>query len=94
MQTPEQFVSLEIGSTVDYWLDQDEAVHLIRERDAEVRADERAKVLAEFTEERGLRTPGGVDLRLTPNVRDIDIDPPPPGLTLTRRLVGPWEPTP
>ena len=65
-----------------------------RARDAEVRADERAKVLAGFTEERGLRTPGGVDLRLTPNVRDIDIDPPPPGLTLTRRLVGPWEPTP
>lgn len=100
MQTPEQFAALldrcahtaeEMGERLT---DTYRVADLIRARDAEVRADERAKVLAGFTEERGLRTPGGVDLRLTPNVRDIDIDPPPPGLTLTRRLVGPWEPTP
>ena len=55
------------------------ATHL-RARDAEVRADERAKVLAGFTEERRGRTQTTTTV-MRPGTRE-------------RRFVGPWEPVP
>lgn len=44
MQTPEEFIRFEIGSTVEDWLDQGEAIHLVRARDEAIRADERAEL--------------------------------------------------
>lgn len=93
MQTPEDFVRTlggEIGSTVDDWLDQGEAVHLIRERDAEVRADERAKVLDGFTEERRTLDDGYAGWSGNERGGQAIFRP----ATRPRRLVGPWEPAP
>lgn len=63
MQTPEEF-ALEIFDEHVHWgmqeWDQSGVLEIIRARDAEVRADERAKVLAGFTEE------WGVDLTTRP----------------------------
>lgn len=61
---------------------------LIRERDAEVRADERAKVLAGFTEEWSLVDAKGF------HYFKVGDPPPEDGLRPVRRHVSPWEPTP
>ena len=60
MQTPDEF-AWEVLASDDFVLTPHEVLtDLIRARDAEVRADERAKVLAGFTEE------WGVDLTTRP----------------------------
>ena len=74
--------------------DSEDLAELVRERDAEVRADERAKVLAEFTEETRTREDGYAGMSSSHDT---------PGLTYTattfwskpptreRRLVSPWK---
>lgn len=84
------------------------AADLIRERDAEVRADERAKVLAGFTEVHTLAwdgepsmsgaphrcsTAAELDLATARQVLDT-VGRRKPNPRIERRLVGPWEPTP
>lgn len=64
------------------------AAALIRARDAEVRADERAKALAGFTEERAWSDADGQ------RYFTVGYPAPDPSLHTVRRLVGPWEPTP
>lgn len=54
MQTPEEFewaLYESMDHQMDDWKDRNAVHALIRARDAEVRADERAKVLDEFTYE-------------------------------------------
>ena len=63
---------------------------LIRERDAEVRADERAKVLAGFEWQAGFRDERGRTRGLLVSLTAADV---PSTLTPMRRLVSPWEPT-
>ena len=91
------------GSEHAEWLDAldvliaqevEQLTDLIRARDAEVRADERAKVLAEFTEETRTREDGYAGMSSSHDT---------PGLTYTattfwskpptreRRLVSPWK---
>lgn len=87
MQTPEEFAADMHASMLS--CDREE---LIRERDAEVRADERAKVLAGFTEEREERRSCGCGVPVNA-IWSCCFDG---GHTvaIVRRLVGPWEPTP
>ena len=78
----------------------------IRARDAEVRADERAKVLAGFTEwfAPGFTYPGGRTVAIGREVvarefaaadaRDMASPEDATPTLVVRRLVGPWEPTP
>lgn len=93
MQTPEEFArsALDDGR-VSIWEHQADEIaalaDLIRERDAAVRADERAKVLAGFTEERSLVDAKGV------HYFKVGDPPPDDGLRPVRRHVSPWEPTP
>ena len=76
---------------------------LIRARDAEVRADERAKVLAGFTEERAdrmvaRRVPCDCPGDWQHHGRFVGDDGPETHVSFeavpSRRLVSPWEPTP
>ena len=88
MQSAEEFIRFEIGSTVDDWLDQGEAVHLIAARDAEVRADERAKALAGFEWE-----PDDCSMEFRTHGQNCQCFGPRTGPRVGR-WVGPWEPTP
>ena len=79
---------------------------LIRERDAEVRADERAKVLAGFTEwyAPAYTAPNGNTCPIGPetvarefaesDARDMASPEDETPVYVARRLVGPWGPTP
>lgn len=81
---------------------------LIRARDAEVRADERAKVLAGFTEVHTLAWDGEPSMSGEPHrcstAAEVDLETArrtlstvgrrKPNPRIERRLVGPWEPTP
>ena len=86
MQTPEEFAAMldrcahAAEGMGERLTDTYRVADLIRERDAEVRADERAKVLAGFTEERRGRTQTTTTV-MRPGTRE-------------RRFVGPWEPAP
>ena len=114
MQTPEEVWSeIEDGfDSVTQWGISDDqrarAAALIRARDAEVRADERAKVLAGFTEVYALvwdgepsmsgephRVSTGADLS-GPDARRAlaTVGRRKPNARVERRLVSPWEPTP
>lgn len=113
MQTPEEFArsALDDGR-VSIWEHQADEIaalaDLIRARDAEVRADERAKVLAGFTEVYALvwdgepsmsgephRVSTGADLS-GPDARRAlaTVGRRKPNARVERRLVSPWEPTP
>lgn len=105
------------GSEHAEWLDAldvliaqevEQLTDLIRARDAEVRADERAKVLAGFTEVYALvwdgepsmsgephRVSTGADLS-GPDARRAlaTVGRRKPNARVERRLVSPWEPTP
>ena len=96
MQTPEEFArsALDDGR-VSIWEHQADEIaalaDLIRARDAEVRADERAKVLAGFEWQFALRDERGRTRGLLASLTEADV---PSTLTPMRRLVSPWEPTP
>lgn len=97
MQTPEEVWSeIEDGfdSVTQWGISDDQRARvaaLIRARDAEVRADERAKVLAGFEWQAGFRDERGRTRGLLVSLTEADV---PSTLTSMRRLVGPWEPTP
>lgn len=97
MQTPEEFAR---GFADD--MAECEIADLIREREAEVRADERAKVLAGFTEERAdrmvaRRVPCDCPGDWQHHGRFVGDDGPEMHASFeavpSRRLVSPWEPT-
>ena len=107
MQTPEEVWSeIEDGfdSVTQWGISDDQRARvaaLIRERDAEVRADERAKVLAGFEWEMTDRAMPKVvpcDCKHPQHARLVGDDSPPTHVSFDfvphRRLVGPWEPTP
>lgn len=86
MQTPEEFARGYVGrfcpapEPCQYCLDDSaDLADLIRERDAEVRADERAKVLAGFTEE------WGVELTPQPGKSHLAVSPRPTTEELARK---------
>ena len=111
MQTPEQFAS-EIFDEHVHWgmqeWDESGVLEIIRARDAEVRADERAKVLAGFTEVHTLAWDGEPSMSGEPHrcstAAEVDLETArralstvgrrKPNPRIVRRLVGPWEPTP
>lgn len=91
MQTPEEFAWTLYAEEMDFhdhsWYDTDATVRLIAARDEAIRADERAKALAEFEWEERARAASPysrVEIQ-----RALDT-----GTWIgERRLVGPWEPT-
>lgn len=87
MQTPEEFAADMHASMLS--CDRED---LIRERDAEVRADERAKVLAGFTEERKDRRSCGC--RVPVNAVWSCCFSAGHTVATERRLVSAWEPAP
>lgn len=91
MQTPEEF-ALEIFDEHVHWgmqeWDQSGVLDLIRARDAEVRADERAKVLAGFEWE-----PDDCSMEFRTHGQNCQCFGPRTGPRVGR-WVGPWEPTP
>ena len=97
MQTPEEVwdqIEDSLDSATQWGISNDQrkrAAALIRERDAEVRADERAKVLAGFEWQFALRDERGRTRGLLASLTEADV---PSTLTPMRRLVSPWEPTP
>ena len=110
MQTPEEFAWALYAEVMDfhdhYWRDKDATIRLIAARDAEIRADERAKVLAGFTEVYALAwdgepSMGGEPHRVStgaelsePDARRAlaTVGRRKPNARVERRLVGPWEP--
>ena len=113
MQTPEEFAWTLYGE-MDFWDHSwnvndnggSVAADLIRERDEAIRADERAKVLAGFTEVYALAwdgepSMGGEPHRVStgaelsePDARRAlaTVGRRKPNARVERRLVGPWEP--
>lgn len=92
MQTPEQVAWEALGSEDFVLVPHEVLTDLIRARDAEVRADERAKVLAGFVEEHKDRRSCGCGTRvgwIGPCCLERG-----DAVRIERRLVGPWEPTP
>lgn len=93
MQTPEEFAAMldrcahAAEGMGERLTDTYRVADLIRARDAEVRADERAKVLAGFTEERRVASPSRIGYDANGHGWAYPA-------THERRLVGPWEPTP
>lgn len=109
MQTPEEFAALldrcahAAEGMGERLTDTYRVADLIRARDAEVRADERAKVLAGFTEERAdrmvaRRVPCDCPGDWQHHGRFVGDDGPETHVSFeavpSRRLVSPWEPTP
>ena len=91
MQTPEEFARLIANEYVEDYYDRfydEDAAALIRARDAEVRADERAKVLAGFEWE-----PDDCSVEFRTHGQNCQCFGPRTGPRVGR-WVGPWEPTP
>ena len=87
-QTPEEF-AWEVLASDDFVLTPHEVLtDLIRERDAEVRADERAKVLAGFEWE-----PDDCSVEFRTHGQNCQCFGPRTGPRVGR-WVGPWEPAP
>lgn len=105
METPDEFAwTLYEDFWDDYWRDKGATSRRIAARDEAIRADERAKVLAEFTEwfAPGFTFPNG---RTAPigretvarefaaaEARDTASPEDDTPTLVVRRLVGPWEP--
>lgn len=104
MQTPEELARLIADECVEGYYDRfylEDAVDLIRARDEEVRADERAKVLAGFEVERAdrmvaRRVPCDCPGDWQHHGRFVGDDGPEMharfDVVPSRRLVGPWQP--
>lgn len=94
MQTPEQFAAMldrcahAAEGMGERLTDTYRVADLIRERDAEVRADERAKVLAGFEWE-----PDDCSMEFRTHGQNCQCFGPRTGPRVGR-WVGPWEPTP
>ena len=89
METPEEFAWTLYGE-MDFhdhsWRDPEATARLIRARDAEVRADERAKALAGFEWDERARAASPYSRVEIQRVLDTGT------WIRERRLVGPWEP--
>ena len=90
MQTPEEFAGEVLGDETDGFVSNpiEFLTDAIRARDAEVRADERAKVLAGFEWE-----PDDCSMEFRTHGQNCQCFGPRTGPRVGR-WVGPWEPTP